>query len=646
MKSTSSYERGNRRVSRSTIVAVSFLVISLGVSLALLIRRQANPSAIPVETTVETKITGSPASATLPESIAATPIIPTETAESDGIIISLAPIRGGDPGIAERLDAAITESLATTSFGNAVQITQDIVIPPGVSTEAMNQKADLPGVDLLITWGKTSEGLQEIWIALVSAPAMAGLEGNLEAWWVLTPGDLAILVDPEGDLSFTAEIVSASLELQRGESTSAEDRIRALQTSSTDESVLITDAQQAVIQLMLGAAEAQNGQTIEALQRASQATRLRNDSWMAHLNRGSVYLQLGDATSALSEIDLARGQAPDYWPAIYNCVLANEQLGQYENALADAELLQALQPDEAWAANLVGVIQYRQGDLVAARDQFQAAAALAPEAQIPLVNLAITQGVQRDYENAIGTYDTLLDLAPNSSQHFLNQALMYQALEKYPQAEFGMNRAIDLDPASLDAYLLRGKLHLQMEAYDRATNDAQLALDQNPESGEAYAILGEVALADEDFEAARDAFTNSIDRGNATAAAYEGRGWAWHQLRYTGFAVDDYEEALALGETDSQLLLRLGFALLDAGRYEDSLDALLGAVNLGLDTPEAHAGLAIALDRNGKKDEADTEYQQAITSDSHYGDTEFLAAQPMWTSAIVQGAETILRRLP
>ena len=101
-----------------------------------------------------------------------------------------------------------------------------------------------------------------------------------------------------------------------------------------------------------------------------------------------------------------------------------------------------------------------------------------------------------------------------------------------------------------------------MEAYDRATNDAQLALEQNMESGEAYAILGEVALAAEDFEAAKDAFTNSIDRGNATAAVYEGRGWAWHRLRYTGFAVDDYEAALNLGQSDAQLLLRLGFALL------------------------------------------------------------------------------------
>ena len=83
---------------------------------------------------------------------------------------------------------------------------------------------------------------------------------------------------------------------------------------------------------------------------------------------------------------------------------------------------------------------------------------------------------------------------------------------------------------------------------------------------------------------------------------------------------------------------------LDAGRYEDSLDALLGAVNLGLDTPEAHAALAIALDRNGKKDEANTEYQQALNIDSRYGDTEFLATQPMWTSAIVQEADTILRQ--
>ena len=446
MKPTSSDERGNRRVSRSTMIAIAFLVISIGVSLMLLIRKQANSTAIAVENTATKTATNTVPSSAAPQSTVTTPAAPSETPKFDGITIGLAPIQGGDPVLADRLKSAIAESLATTSFGNNAQITRNVDIPPGVKTEAMNLSTDLPGIDMLITWGKASDGLQEIWITLASEPAMVGLEGDLEAWWALTPGDVAILVEPAGDLTFPAEIASGVLELQRGESDNAANRIRDLQIGNANKSILITDARQAVIQLMLGAAEAQNGQTIEALQRASQAIRLRNNSWMAHLNRGSVYLQLGDATSALSEIDIAQVLVPEYWPALYNRVLASEQLGQYADALTDAEILQTLQPDEAWAANLVGVIQYRQGDLSAAQNQFQAAAVLAPDAEIPLLNLAITQGAQENFENAIATYDNLLDLAPNNPLYLLNQGLMYQALEKYPQAEFDMNRAIDLDP--------------------------------------------------------------------------------------------------------------------------------------------------------------------------------------------------------
>ncbi len=651
MNTPSSDERGTRRVSISTVIAVGFLMISLGISLVLLVRSQGSsslivpahtatitPMAVAVSLTPDPLSTKSSTSTNPPESVTGAP-------ESDGIIIGLTPVQGGDPGMADNLEAAIRQALEITPFGATVQFKGDVVIPSGVRPESLNLTTDMPGFDVLVTWGPVSEGLQEVWINMASEPDMASLDGNFNAWASMTPGDLAILVNPEGDLSFTAQIVLASLELRSGDIANAAERIRDLQTTNAEESTASNIAQQAVIQMMLSTTEAKNGQTINALQRASQSIRLSNESWMAHLNRGSVYLQLGDATSALSEFYFARDYAPDYWPVLYNRVLANAQLAHYDVALADAQTLQTLQPDAAWAANLVGVIQVRQGDLSAAREQFQAAAALAPDAEIPLLNLAITLGLQGDFEQSVATYDRLLDIAPNRSLYFLNQALMYQAQEKYPQAEYRLNRAIELDPGYLNAYLLRGDLHLQMEAYDRATNDAQLALVQNPESGHAYVILGEVALAAEDFESSKDAFTQAIELGYATADVYEARGWAWHQLRYTGFAVEDYQQALTLGLSDSQLLLRLGFALLDAGRYEDALDALLGAVNLGLDTPEAHAGLAIALDRNGKKDEADMEYQQALDQDSHYGDPEFLATQPMWASAVIQQAGIILTRI-
>jgi Tfp pilus assembly protein PilF len=126
---------------------------------------------------------------------------------------------------------------------------------------------------------------------------------------------------------------------------------------------------------------------------------------------------------------------------------------------------------------------------------------------------------------------------------------------------------------------------------------------------------------------------------------FEGRGWAHHRQREMRNAVDDYRQAISLGADDTTLLLRMGFALIDTNQKKDALNALLGAVNGGLDTAEAHAGLALALDMNYRIDEADQEYQHALSLDPRFGDRKYLAGQPLWASATIGRAMAIARRL-
>jgi Flp pilus assembly protein TadD len=115
--------------------------------------------------------------------------------------------------------------------------------------------------------------------------------------------------------------------------------------------------------------------------------------------------------------------------------------------------------------------------------------------------------------------------------------------------------------------------------------------------------------------------------------------------RYAPFAVRDYQDAIALGATDTLMLYHFGIALFDTGQYGDSVDVLLGAINGGIDTAEARARLAIALDATHREEDADAAYLRALELDSRYGDVEFLAEQPLWSRAAIRRAEIVLGRL-
>jgi hypothetical protein len=68
-------------------------------------------------------------------------------------------------------------------------------------------------------------------------------------------------------------------------------------------------------------------------------------------------------------------------------------------------------------------------------------------------------------------------------------------------------------------------------------------------------------------------------------------------------------------------------------------------VNGGLDTAEAHAALAVALDMNNQGDDAELEYRHALSLDARFNDRKFLSEQPLWSSVSVGRAMALIKRL-
>lgn len=640
------------------IAAVIFLLASLLVA-AMLLSGALNPLAIlqpssppppqPTLTASPTPTASPQPNQTVIPSPSATPTPASSaspTPEQATWAIGVAALQtNSDPAITARLGEALQAADPAPALSSPLEVREVRLLPAEGGIATINPAQDAPGCALLLIWEPVGSSLMRVYLlASPSPPLLAQIEARAEAWQLLTPATFPLIVRAQGDEAFVAGVALGLLELLQGAIEPALTRVQALVALSPDLPRQTAAYNEAVLDFLRALAADRQGDLIAALEAYSQAIRLRSDFVAALVNRSNIYLQAGDTAAALEGYNRALAIEPEQVAALYNRALAYRAQGDQVAALEDAERL-ALLYAEAWSINLRGLIAYELGDSEAALADFRQAALLAPQDPTPLFNEALTLARMGEHGQALVVLDALIELQPQNPVFHLYLGDAFRLVGEYGQAERAYSEAIALNPRYLEAYLRRGRLRIEGGDPQGALTDAAQALELAPQSGEAYWIKGDALLADEDFAGAEEAYSAALGAGLDDPAIYAARGWALHRLRFRSAAIENYQQALALGHTDPLTLNRLGFALYDAGRYEEALDAMLAAVNAGLDTAEGYAGLALALDANIRRDEAEQQYAHALEIDNRYGKAAFLAEQPLWSQAAVSRAVTILRRM-
>lgn len=634
-----------------SVVALGFLILSLVASVAIISGVASQPPAIeqtsPGGSTAEPPILQPTSTLTLEmspiltESSPGAEVSPTSAPYLEVRLIALA--GPDDSHFGQQLAEAIQAELDGLHLPTPAMIRVEPE-PMGQANLQATLAESLQGNNLRVVWTQETDGLIAVYLASpLVAPSISRLGTTLNPWAIYYPEGVPAYVKPDDELDFVVQLVAGTLQMLTGQ---APDRLAGLQAVRLEG--LPQAAQmnnQAVAYFALGLSQAAEGDRIAALRSYSQSIRLQPNFAAALVNRGNIYLELGDPDAALEAYNAAATIGAQPSVLAYNRALAYHMAGDYEAALAEAAQAIAFAPDAAWGANLEGLIYYSAGDYEAALADFSQAQQRAPDDASPLFNQAVTLFTMGQYTQSLASYDALLELEPENPVLYLHQGLVYRALDQTMQAIHAFSRAIMLDETYTEAYAQRARLYVELGQTQQALWDVEKMLALNPSDGRAYWIKGDALLAQEQFAEAKTAYTQAIELGETSPEVYAGRGWAWHRLRYTEAAIRDYEQALALGANSPTLLYRLGFALFDAGRYEDARDALLGAVNSGLDTAEAHAALALTLDASLQRQEAEQEYRRALELDPQYGQAQFLASQPLWSQMAVTRASAILRRM-
>jgi tetratricopeptide (TPR) repeat protein len=562
---------------------------------------------------------------------AATQEIATPGPQPDRARITLTPPQDDSSGFAARLPDAIRAALARSPLAQKTDVVEG---PPGQ-----------PDSDLDVAWETGNRGLLTLTIHSRFEPAPISVEGSLTPYSIVGPETVPVIVDPAGDASLPAGLIAGLLELAIQPGAGTLDQLQRLQALPSTFSPDDQSQNQAVILFGIAQAQAALGDPTGALDSDSQALRLQPDFPAATLNRGNVYLTLGDSTTAQAVYEAFKDISPYQTLVQYNQAIVTLAGSDLDAALKSADALVGANPSAAWSVNLRGTIHYRRAEYAPAVADFNQAVDLAPATPVLLFNQAQALVAAGQTDQALAVYDRLLGLAPDNPVYRLKQALAFEAAGKPSDALNSLSQALALDDKYVAAYVERARLEVQAGDYVTALADVDQVLTLDPKNGPAYQVSGDALLAQEDWIKAEKAYTAAADNGVSNAELFAGRGWAHHRQREVSNAVKDYQQAISLGDHDTTVLLRLGFALLDTNQKKDALNVLMGAVNGGLDTAEAHAGLSLALDMNFRTDDANTEYQRALALDPNFGDRKFLADQPLWTSITIGRAMSIVKRL-
>ncbi len=350
------------------------------------------------------------------------------------------------------------------------------------------------------------------------------------------------------------------------------------------QSALRDDPENAVAHYQLGLAFAQQNNEGRAESELHEAARIRPSMTEAQTALAGMELRRGDVDAVLQtaqQIISVQPYSPDGF-----LLKGIAELARLKFRDAEQDAQQALQraPQSPAPYIQLGNIQLAQKHYADAEKYYQQALDKDPSSADGLSGVMNTYVAQKQYDSAIAAANAQIAKSPNNANFYdLLGTALFNGKKDLPGAEAALRKAIALDKNNTDALEKLGKVQVQEGASDKAIALYQQSIKDNPREVIFYILSGELYEANKDWDHAKamyqQALTISPDHplasnnlayvileqgGNIDVAmglaqtarrgmpdspnAADTLGWAYYQKGIYQSAINQFQEALRLGD--------------------------------------------------------------------------------------------------
>jgi tetratricopeptide (TPR) repeat protein len=400
----------------------------------------------------------------------------------------------------------------------------------------------------------------------------------------------------------------------------------------------------AIVRVHLGVVLREQGDLAGSLTMLEPVAKAEPPDVNAEFEYGRTLAVAGRDDEAARQFEAALKASPDLPGAPLELAMALQRLGRQQEAIPWFEKAVERDPKNASALTNLGLALTLTGKAKEGLDVLQRAQALDTNDGVVYEDIGVAHVQLSAFDEAITDFEKALTLNPNDPQLHYDLGLAYKFKDRYDDAIRELSKAGDIDSRLQDPPYTLGILLMQIGRLDDAVVQLKKAAALRPESGDAWAILGSTLKQDARLPEAADALRKAIpllpgqpgprvtlagvlaeEAGNAgsQADAAEAAGDAakaadlrkqMGELRSEAAGLRKEAAELARGAVSrqkanfamnagNQLMLRAQIAEA-IGRYQEAI-----AADPTFAVP--HEQLAIALERQGRAEEAKAERAKA-----------------------------------
>lgn len=366
----------------------------------------------------------------------------------------------------------------------------------------------------------------------------------------------------------------------------------------------------------LGAALLMLQQAPAALAELKLAAQLTPNSPVATVELGKAYVANNADTEAAAEFQRASKLDPRSLDAKYQLALLLQRNDHHLEAIPLFRQVVAADPKDAEASANLGLALLLTGNAKDAIPFLERRLRQKPGDTTAHENVAAAYLQMNEVEEAIQVLQSGLKNNPKSFQLHYNLGLALKLKDDNSAAIRELRAASKLNPTAYEPHYTLGTLLMQDGGYDEAASELSLAMKLHPENADGWATLGslyrKMNKLPEAENALREAIRQMPDQPDshltlATVLVQQGKTAEAAAERKKGAEL----ERVTMNRQRANVSTNSGNSLLQKGQITEAIERYQQALSEDPNYAGAHRGLANALERQGKTEEAAAEREKA-----------------------------------